>query len=882
MTRCYGSSSRFRWDRGASCLVVLAVFLGTLAPTATAQSRPTDSLDIDSLHIKLPLAVEITDLSVQGSPAVGSRFVVQVRYDSRISGSAVLAINLPHNVDPLGHSVRRVDGAPSLEVPLALRVGGQGVATFPLRVTTGGPLMIAAQIRVADAPDGFEPYTWEHLEINSSRGQAVVRNPKREGAFRTVEPTAASSGALTADTPFSASGPPVAAGPVTAQSMALYRFSVSGRAYFNDEAGVPRGVWGAKVRLYLRRAGYSFFPLVSGDTPGVNHVVVGEDGQYSFNFTYNGTFQSTDELVAFVSSSTPTVILRTGAAYTFYGEPYFTESWAVPLSGLGTNISINRDAVVAPGYGAVLRYMTLAQKTVDSAYRGSPPVTTSPRYASNQADIYIEDLDGCGRYRVWWAWFDYNRRLSIDPACTQIQTIPHEYGHWLHESLVGRGTYFDADQPAVTEGFAVFHSFAARGWANSRYGDPTRSYSDNPETAPYDVGSGEDGQTVRFRNFKYAYGGSPAVGAMGSFLWAVYDGPDDRDLETSLYDAGDNDDIDGQPLYVYDAFRLGLPKTASQVRDAVLARTPSTLDPAVSAAYTFMHASLTSVPSTPMRAVQAGSFSGQKLSPTSAQLTWATNTYPYSGAYVNRPTGYNVYRNSSLVATLPNTTTSYAYTNAGGVDGSYRVTAYNAAGESAAAPTARIGVVASIAGPSLIPAGQLNSWTASVTGGSGTTTYKWYQNGAFTGVTSPTYSGFSYVDVDLRVDVTRGTDTASASLYVAVYGDGGCVPEPGEILCVSPAPLQAAAIPEVFALHAPSPNPSRGPVEVRYDLPEAAPVRVAVYDVTGREVALLADGMTGAGYHRASLDPAALSAGVYLVRITAGTDVAVRQLTVVR
>lgn len=90
------------------------------------------------------------------------------------------------------------------------------------------------------------------------------------------------------------------------------------------------------------------------------------------------------------------------------------------------------------------------------------------------------------------------------------------------------------------------------------------------------------------------------------------------------------------------------------------------------------------------------------------------------------------------------------------------------------------------------------------------------------------------------------------------------------------------AAPAAFTLHAPAPNPMRGPSAVRYDLPGGASVRLAVYDVLGREVVRLEDGPRGAGQHRVPLDASALAPGVYVVRIEAGTRVASHRLTVVR
>ncbi|HIL58420.1 MAG TPA: T9SS type A sorting domain-containing protein, partial [Rhodothermales bacterium] len=59
-------------------------------------------------------------------------------------------------------------------------------------------------------------------------------------------------------------------------------------------------------------------------------------------------------------------------------------------------------------------------------------------------------------------------------------------------------------------------------------------------------------------------------------------------------------------------------------------------------------------------------------------------------------------------------------------------------------------------------------------------------------------------------------------------------------------------------------------------------VRLAVYDLLGREVAVLAEGTRPAGAHTARFDSRALAAGAYLVRLDAGGQSATRRLTVVK
>jgi hypothetical protein len=73
-------------------------------------------------------------------------------------------------------------------------------------------------------------------------------------------------------------------------------------------------------------------------------------------------------------------------------------------------------------------------------------------------------------------------------------------------------------------------------------------------------------------------------------------------------------------------------------------------------------------------------------------------------------------------------------------------------------------------------------------------------------------------------------------------------------------------------LGTPYPNPSSGAVTVPLVLPEAAEVRVVVYDVLGRQVAMLAEGQTEAGRRELTLDGRALPAGLYVVRATVRSD----------
>jgi hypothetical protein len=74
-----------------------------------------------------------------------------------------------------------------------------------------------------------------------------------------------------------------------------------------------------------------------------------------------------------------------------------------------------------------------------------------------------------------------------------------------------------------------------------------------------------------------------------------------------------------------------------------------------------------------------------------------------------------------------------------------------------------------------------------------------------------------------------------------------------------------------FALQTPFPNPFSAHTTVTFSLPEAAQVRVEVFDALGRRVATIDQGARTAGTHEVGLRGTGLTAGMYLVRLTAST-----------
>jgi len=84
-----------------------------------------------------------------------------------------------------------------------------------------------------------------------------------------------------------------------------------------------------------------------------------------------------------------------------------------------------------------------------------------------------------------------------------------------------------------------------------------------------------------------------------------------------------------------------------------------------------------------------------------------------------------------------------------------------------------------------------------------------------------------------------------------------------------------------LALAPATPNPTSGASSIAWSLPREAHARVAVYDVRGRAVAVLAEGVYAAGAHSARWDAADAAPGVYLLALETGGQRLTRRLAVV-
>jgi hypothetical protein len=93
---------------------------------------------------------------------------------------------------------------------------------------------------------------------------------------------------------------------------------------------------------------------------------------------------------------------------------------------------------------------------------------------------------------------------------------------------------------------------------------------------------------------------------------------------------------------------------------------------------------------------------------------------------------------------------------------------------------------------------------------------------------------------------------------------------------------QQADTPDTYTLDQNYPNPFNPSTTIRVHNAAPARIRLVVYDILGQEVAVLMDGVQQAGVHEVRFDATGLASGVYIARLSAGTEHMTREMVLVR
>jgi hypothetical protein len=100
-------------------------------------------------------------------------------------------------------------------------------------------------------------------------------------------------------------------------------------------------------------------------------------------------------------------------------------------------------------------------------------------------------------------------------------------------------------------------------------------------------------------------------------------------------------------------------------------------------------------------------------------------------------------------------------------------------------------------------------------------------------------------------------------------------------------PLEKEQLPTIdeplrFSLDQNYPNPFNPTTQIAYQIPQSETVRLDIFDINGRKVAVLVNESQPAGSYSVTFDASGLGSGLYIYRITAGSFTQTKRLMLVK
>ncbi|MCI0472410.1 MAG: T9SS type A sorting domain-containing protein, partial [Ignavibacteria bacterium] len=154
-------------------------------------------------------------------------------------------------------------------------------------------------------------------------------------------------------------------------------------------------------------------------------------------------------------------------------------------------------------------------------------------------------------------------------------------------------------------------------------------------------------------------------------------------------------------------------------------------------------------------------------------------------------------------------------------------------------------------------------------------------NGELTQSSAITYVSPKIINFSYTAPASSGTDTLYATVDRGYSGQWAWAPNKG-IKVYTLSGISNNEIPVRFFLSQNYPNPFNPVTKINYGITMASVVKVSVYNLLGKEVAVLVNDFQQAGNYYVNFDASNLSSGIYYYRIDAGEFSEVKKTTLLK
>ncbi|MCX6150625.1 MAG: hypothetical protein NTX22_08895, partial [Ignavibacteriales bacterium] len=622
--------------------------------------------NIYSTNLKLKELLDIKGVTIKSYNKVNDVAVIEYIVRAKEAFDGILKISAPNSVSDIDLKL--------ITKNINLSKQGSEDNTVSIKLTDSEISYVSFDISVPTAPEGYKQNYYRYFKIKKTDNDISILDPREKSNLKPKEV-----------------GKDITL--VSGNSNLLlsmnYNINISGRIIIDPIGGNGKGLYGNGVALWFRNSstpGTWYHPIATHQI-NVNYDILDEQGNFNFNFSFTGDLSAYNQAIVIVNTANDAAYLPAPAdGYISWGPNgytnYFNESQGVVanINGSSSNIVVNQNGIINKEDGSIPRYLELAREFVIQRYAGSLPFTIAP------VKTYNSNLPSgiAGQFSVDWnlndGWFNY---ITIDPDYSEISTITHEYGHYIHLTMWNNEMLNWATKDEnLAEGWAIFYCFAARNYINKIYGDDiyvVQYNDDNTEYAPFRPG-------LRYGNIRYAQGGEPMKAAISCYLWGLYDSYSGGNFEITNYNNGDNDDLSGYSNTVFESMRSlsnSFFNTITNFENEFKIRIPTESRSSVVDVNFFMFSDLTSIPSHKMRSSQITNPALSNISQSQMRISWTPQNYSSYYIEINSPSEYRIYKNVSgswqSVASAPYGTNNSDITIS---SGQYKFTAYNSSGDS--------------------------------------------------------------------------------------------------------------------------------------------------------------------------------------------------------